>query len=198
MNPNANQQGRAERTHIREASPRDIPGIARAHVDSWQSAYRGIVRDEYLDSLTYEKCIRTWERRLAGDEAPFLYVAVQPGEGIVGFAACGPERKGDAAFAGELHAIYLRPGFERRGIGRRLVAAVARRLLREGISSMLVWVLRDNPARGFYEALGGRRVRERVVVIGDEELVELAYGWDDIQTVAAAGQDEEADEDARA
>ncbi len=44
---------------------------------------------------------------------------------------------------------------------------------------MLVWVLADNPMRRFYEALGGRLLREKKVEIGGVALDEVAYGWRD-------------------
>ena len=37
----------------REARPEDLPDMARIRVDTWKAAYRGIVPDAYLDSLTY-------------------------------------------------------------------------------------------------------------------------------------------------
>jgi hypothetical protein len=42
---------------------------------------------------------------------------------------------------------------------------------------MIVWVLRDNPYRRFYEAVGGEVVSERMISIGEAELPEVAYGW---------------------
>lgn len=42
---------------------------------------------------------------------------------------------------------------------------------------MLLWVLEDNPSRGFYEALGGVRIKQETITIGGTELVEVAYGW---------------------
>ena len=45
---------------------------------------------------------------------------------------------------------------------------------------MLLWVLAENPSRGFYEALGGAEVRQQTITIGGRELVEIAYGWRDI------------------
>ena len=45
----------------------------------------------------------------------------------------------------------------------------------------MLWVLRDNPSRGFYEALGGRVVGEKMQEIGGVAVVEVAYGWDDVE-----------------
>ena len=41
--------------HIRRAIKDDIPGIAKVHVDSWKTAYKGIFADEILDNIAYEK-----------------------------------------------------------------------------------------------------------------------------------------------
>jgi GNAT superfamily N-acetyltransferase len=103
---------------------------------------------------------------------------------IVGFASGGPERSGDAAYGGELYAIYILLPYQQRGIGRRLSFAVVERLARAGIRSMLIWVLADNPARRFYEALGGREVDRKQVEIGGAVLDEVAYGWSDTGVLA--------------
>ena len=83
-------------------------------------------------------------------------------------------------YSGELYAIYLLQTAQREGMGRRLVSAVARRLAESGHQSMMVWVLADNPSRGFYEKLGGNPIAEKLVEIAATQLVEVAYGWDDL------------------
>lgn len=45
---------------IREASVEDAPAIARVTVDTWKTAYRGIIDDNYLDNLTYEDREKGW------------------------------------------------------------------------------------------------------------------------------------------
>jgi hypothetical protein len=43
---------------------------------------------------------------------------------------------------------------------------------------MIVWVMRDNqPARRFYERLGGVYVRTQPTTIGPATLEEVSYGW---------------------
>lgn len=71
---------------------------------------------------------------------------------------------------------------QRRGIGRRLTLTAAERLAQIGVHSMLVWVLAANAARAFHEALGGKLLREKEIVIGEAALVEVAYGWEDVRT----------------
>ncbi len=50
---------------------------------------------------------------------------------------------------------------------------------------MLVWVLEQNPARGFYEHLGGVDLRAKPIQIGGKDLVEVAYGWRDLRTLVS-------------
>ena len=50
----------------------------------------------------------------------------------------------------------------------------------------LVWVLADNPARFFYEGLGGRLVAERTELFWGADVRERAYGWSDLNTVVRA------------
>jgi GNAT superfamily N-acetyltransferase len=164
------------------ATVADATGIARVHVDGWKHTYRGIVPDDYLDGLSCGARERFWADAIASEAADTCaYVARGADGAIIGFASGGRARAGELGFAGELYAIYLDPAHARRGLGRRLVSAVASWLLQHDIGSMLVWVLEDNPARSFYEALGGRAIATQVQRIGGKELVEVAYGWDDIR-----------------
>lgn len=162
---------------IREARPEDAAGIARVHVDSWKSTYRGIVPDEVLDNLSYEE--REEQRRsIFGTRVPgaFSLVAEDVNGDIVGFADAGPARKGDPEYDSEIYAIYLPADVQGQGIGRRLFEEVVRRLRADGYRGMMLWVLADNPSRGFYERMGGRPVRRQTISIG-KELAEIGYGW---------------------
>jgi ribosomal protein S18 acetylase RimI-like enzyme len=160
---------------IREATPDDARAIAGVHVLSWQTTYRSLLSDRYLDSLTVDEHESRWHRLLASGNGD-TFVA-QDGADIVGFASCGRERDQDPIYLGELYAIYLLREHQRRGIGRRLVSTVAERLIELEYRSMLVWVLAANPARAFYEALGGAFVRSRQMELAGETKEEVGYGW---------------------
>ncbi len=40
-----------------------------------------------------------------------------------------------------------------------------------------------NPSRKFCQDLGWKRIKEKVIIIDDVELREIAYGWKDISLV---------------
>jgi GNAT superfamily N-acetyltransferase len=151
------------------------------HVDTWRSAYRGIVPDLYLDGLSYEESERLWQDAIAAG-AGCVFVAQDEG-GIFGFASGGPRERFSREleeYAGELQTVYVLPSHKGTGAGGRLVGAVARHLEDHGVHSMLLWVFAENqPARGFYESLGGVPVAEDGFELGGAWLTEVAYGWQD-------------------
>ncbi len=170
------------RMHIREANVPDAAAIAKVQVDSWRTTYTGVVPAEYLAQLSYEQHEQVWRDILSTQGATeFVYVAEAEVSNIIGFASGGPERSGNIVYKGELYAIYLLEEYQRKGIGGQLVQTIAKRLMQEGLHSMLVWVLTDNPSRDFYSAFGGQRVYEQEITIGDARLVEVAYGWRDMR-----------------
>jgi len=173
---------------IREALPTDSPAIAMVHVDSWRSTYRGIISDEVLDGLSYPDRERMWEGSLTTHRSSnFIYVAEADEGPVVGFAAAGKERAGRTDFPGEIYAIYLLKAYHGRGWGRQLLQAAAGRLAMEGFNGLMLWVLADNPTRGFYEALGGRLLGEQRIQIGPDSLAEVAYGWEDLDELRTQG-----------
>jgi L-amino acid N-acyltransferase YncA len=170
---------------IRAAREADAAGLAHVHVSSWCSTYRGIVPDAHLDGMSVDRSSARWKENLARDtNAGWFTIVAENAGAIIGFASAGPVRTEDPGYTGELGGIYLLASHQRRGTGRRLVAEVARLLRERGLCSMLVWVLRDNPSRAFYEALGGEYVREQIITIGGTDLVEVAYGWKDTAALA--------------
>ncbi len=172
---------------IRYATVDDASGIALVRAESWLGAYRGIVPDEYLDAIDVDEWAER-QRRNMEQQSDDLVAFVAETQGVVaGWAVGGPNREEVCHYAGELYAIYLLPEYQRRGIGRKLAAAVARWLMDQSLDSMILWVLEQNhPARHFYKAMGGRCCGARHTHIAGISLPEVAYGWDDLQLLGAA------------
>ena len=176
---------------IRAAQLNDAAAIARVHVDSWRAAYRDILPASFLAELSYAAREQRWrEWWTQADPQRWLFVAEDDAGRIIGFAGGGPERDAIPGYGGEVYAIYLAPETFRRGIGRRLMAVGAGKLIDQGFGAGLVWALEDNrAARAFYEALGGQLMGAKPVTIGGSTLTEVAYGWSDLRTLCAAGDE---------
>jgi ribosomal protein S18 acetylase RimI-like enzyme len=167
---------------VRPAETDDAAAIARVHVDTWRTTYRGLLSDDFLAALDDAGYEQRWRRTLT-DGTGRVYVA-DDGRSIVGFASGGPERAGEDGFTGELYAIYVLQEAQGHGHGTRLVRAVAQGLRDMGLADMIVWVLRDNgPARHFYERLGGVYVRTQPITIGSALLQEVSYGWKSLDDI---------------
>lgn len=152
---------------IREADPKDAEAIAGIHVRSWQSAYRGLLTDEYLDGLSVPERLEQHRAALSSPGEHRTWVAEEDGV-VVGFAVTGPSQDADAdERTGELYAVYLEPDRFGHGIGRQLSDHAARDLRERGFTTATLWVLESNEgARRFYEREGwtadGLTTTERV------------------------------------
>jgi ribosomal protein S18 acetylase RimI-like enzyme len=168
---------------VRRAELADARAIARVHVETWRTTYRGLLTDDFLASLDEAGYAERWRRVLVDSRNNRVYVA-ENAQGVIGFASGGRERAGEGGYRGELYAIYVLQEAQGDGHGRRLVQAVLGGLRELGLPDMIVWVLRENaPARRFYERLGGVYVREQPITIGPTTLQEVSYGWKRLEDV---------------
>lgn len=169
--------------HLRNVVPEDAASLAHILVTASDVTFRGIVPDKCLE-FTEAESSANWQNMLteglpAGD---FMVIAQLESGPVVGYVWGGP-RPDDALYRGELRQINVLPEHHGRGIGRLLVREVAHRLTEQGIHSMLVEVLRDNPNRAFYERLGGVFVFERPYNWDGVILPSYAYGWTDTRSL---------------
>jgi ribosomal protein S18 acetylase RimI-like enzyme len=174
---------------IREATARDVPALARTHVDTWRETYRGLLPDAYLAGLDAAGREPQWQRAVARPAGQGCVFVVEDEQGgIAGFASGGPHH-GTLGYTGELYTLYLRQAWQGHGLGRALFQAVATRLHEQGQRSLALWVLATNRrARDFYEALGGRFLREQAIVFEGVPLREAGYGWRDIAAIGRTGR----------
>jgi ribosomal protein S18 acetylase RimI-like enzyme len=165
----------------RQALVTDAAGIAAVHVQSWRETYPGMLPDDYLAEMDVRLYEERWLRTLQDPYHRSTVFVVEEAGGVVGFASCGRERDGDDRYDGELYAIYLLTAAQGRGYGRALVEVTADALAMRAMTSMVVWVLRDNAAaRGFYERLGGVYLRERPLdLLPRLDVPEVSYLWAD-------------------
>lgn len=81
-----NKGGEMMEIHIRRAIKDDIRGIAKVHVDSWKTTYKGIFADEFLENITYEQREKQWENIFQQEDTyQYRFVAETSDETIIGF-----------------------------------------------------------------------------------------------------------------
>lgn len=141
---------------IRAARVEDAQAIAATHIASWRSAYRGILPDSQLESLSSTEKEATAQALILSPPEPRHRILVLERGGILqGFAATGPARGESAVGIGEVYAIYLAPAAWGRGMGRLLMGRAQAALGADGFEEGILWVLeRNERARNFYRAGG--------------------------------------------
>lgn len=77
---------------VREARLQDAEAIAQVHVDTWRTAYRGIVPEDYIAKLSYKERERRWVQMLstAAEDQHFIYVSEDGAGQIIAFGGDGP------------------------------------------------------------------------------------------------------------
>src|ERR1700729_400773 len=164
---------------IRTAASADANDIALLHAISWQNTYRGILRDEFLDGPVILDRRELWQARFVGIPPTNQMILVEESAGeIQGFACAFLDA--DPEWGTLLDNLHVLPGLKGRGLGRRLIAAVAENVRLHGLRSTLhLWVYEQNiQARGFYERLGGVITDCVAEAAPDGSRVNaLRYGW---------------------
>jgi L-amino acid N-acyltransferase YncA len=166
---------------IRKATPADARGIAKVHVDSWRTTYKDMFPAEYLQSLSYESREELWNEVIPNGH---VFVVENDQGDIVGFSSGGRERTGNyPGYEGELYAIYILQEYQGNGIGRKLVMPLIEVFKKEGIHSMIVLVLDENPSKYFYQSLGAIEIDQLNDTIAEKEVMELVYGWKSLSII---------------
>ncbi|MGO8874711.1 MAG: N-acetyltransferase family protein [Acidimicrobiales bacterium] len=146
---------------VRAATVADAGAITEAQTAAWQSAYRGIMPDRYLDGLSKDKAGAAQHHRvhIASPNDPRNFSLVAEYEGaVIGWLAAGPSRDDDRHDTeGEVQAIYVHPDYWRSGAGGALMTAALERLTAGGFTEAVLWVFEENRrARRFYGRFGWR------------------------------------------
>lgn len=154
---------------FRDAVAADIPALAELHVTTWNATYN-TARGPTIATRTGQ-----WNQVFAKESRRDFVLVLENGKGrLIGFTWGRPH---EGEFEGELSKIYLRWEYHGLGLGRRMMAETARRFLERGIHSFVLFAELSNPTLGFYDRLGGERLRD------DRGQFSGAHGWRDVRVL---------------
>lgn len=135
---------------IRKATPEDANIYTDCQISCFQSAYKGIVSDEYLSNMLAEKDQRVEKyKKTFKDPGDCEYYCVMYEEKMVGFLIvnknCDKENPG-------IWAIYLVEEFWGKGYGKEMLNFAINELKHVNPNEISLWVFEENyRARRFYE-----------------------------------------------
>lgn len=125
----------------------EIRGKARVAWLAWHETYPGLIAQDYLDTVTVEKC-----EKKAYDHPWNTFVA-KDGERVVGFVFFGDDKEDSSL--GEIFALYVLKEYYGTGLGRRLMDAALEQL--RDRAAVRLWAVKGNGrALRFYEKCGFR------------------------------------------
>lgn len=160
---------------IRPSQASDAPSMSRIYVQTWRDTYLSMVPFGYLYEMSTRRHEQAFMKELTSKQT--VSFVAEDADRIVGFVTGGPERHRNDIYGGEIYTLYVLKLLQRRGIGGKLVAALADQLRQSGIYSMLVRVLKLNPYRRFYRKINGTYLKTENQRFAGETLEVDVYGW---------------------
>ena len=162
------------------ATSADAAAIALLHAQSWRSAYRGLLTDEYLDDHVLRDRTSFWSKRFTAPkpERRLVLKALDAESTLLGFVCVLLDE--EPAWGARLDNLHVNPQLKGTGIGYALFQAA-----REWTAQMMpdapmhLWCVERNlVARRFYDRQGGRVAETATRPIAQGlSLPELRYLW---------------------
>lgn len=139
---------------VRPARASDVADIVRIQLETWRTAYSGVLPDEAFATVSPELATAQWEAAVTEPPTPRHRVLVaQEGNSTVGFVAAEPDA--DDPAAATIGTMLVEPRWGRRGHGSRMLAAMVDHARGDGTQRLTSWVLeRDRASVAFYESAG--------------------------------------------
>jgi GNAT superfamily N-acetyltransferase len=169
---------------LRDATLSDYLSIARLHAQNWQQHYRGIYSDHYLDHEAEEERAAAWHERLATPPNNQQVIVAMQDNTLVGFACLFMNE--NPTFGSYLDNLHVAGSMQKEGVGKRLLQAVAQRILHYGGSAKLyLWVYEANEkARRVYEHLGAVHIETVKQPTKDGATARTCrYAWTDVSVL---------------
>lgn len=157
---------------IRKRIIDDCSAIQHIITKSWNETYKGIVNDEFLNSLKNNEHERINNSISKFNEKDNNYLVLEIDSKVVGFVKYGASK--DKKY-GEINAIYILSEYKGMGLGRKLIESAVKELKKMNYNEYIIGCLDGNKANDFYKHLGGKLIDTRIFKNTGEDLKENVY-----------------------
>ena len=143
-------------TIIRKREATDALELAHAIAVVWNTTYKGIVDDEFLEGLLKNE-EQSKEKLISNiDKQPHYYVLTLQ-EKIIGwiYFTLESDKYKNAA---EIHSLYILKEWQGSGYGKLLYDYAVNIILENGLKKLVIGCLDGNPANEFYKHLVGHYI----------------------------------------
>ena len=156
----------------------DAEAIAKLHTQSWRQTYRGILRDEYLDSTIGEERYAVWQKRFADPVANQRSLVAESDGQLLGFICLFLDE--DPQLGTLIDNLHVASASKGQGIGAGLMREATRLFVPQArLAGFYLDVYQANrSAIHFYERMGGMNVGcEEHDNPGGGRAMTLRYAW---------------------
>ena len=163
---------------IRRKTKEDCAPVVHVATVAWNETYKGIVNDDFLNSLYENEEQRANNSYNNFSEKDDHQLVLEVDNEVVGFVNVGATDDTDYDCCGEVYAIYIIGDYKGKGFGKKLFEAGINELKKMGFNKMLVGCLDNNPSNEFYKHMGGKLIKTRI--FEKLQLPENVYYFDEI------------------
>lgn len=161
---------------IIKPKPTDSLEIAKLIKDGWNSAYKGLISEEFLKNMNIDDMATKWKNNIKTNENIYVYVS---NDKILGVITFGDAKEYATQNIGEIFCLYVKPEEKRKGIGTQLLEFAKNKLIQEGYQKMIIWCLKGNKqGANFYKKCGGTKIKERDYIVKGIKVREEGFMYD--------------------
>lgn len=163
---------------IRKAIKEDSYSVAKLIVSGWQTAYKGLINDNFLNNMSADTMAQKWENNILNqNENSHIYVYEENNK-ILGVVRFGKPADNFENYNSEIHVLYVEPSLKRKGIGTKLFDFAKTYFINNNTTDMIIWCLKTNiPSIKFYEKMGGTIISSRSAVVNNIKLEEVGLSY---------------------
>lgn len=163
---------------IRKKEIKDCAQVEKITTVCWQSTYKGIVNDTFLEYLTTNEQGRV-DRAIENiNDINNITHVIEVNNQVIGFVRFGRTSYKEYKDIGEIFALYVLPEYHRSGYGKSLVNEALNELHKLGYNNAIIGCLSKNKSNEFYKHIGGKLIGTRPFLKTMEVLEENIYYFD--------------------
>lgn len=163
---------------IRQANLSDAKNIATLIVSGWQTAYKGLINQNFLNSMSISKMAEGWSKNITSQNKDNHIFVYENNNKILGVIRFGNPDDENSSYNAEIHVLYVEPSLKRQGIGTKLFNFAKDYFIKNNTINMIIWCLKNNiHSINFYKKMGGKIVGTRKSVVNNIKLEEVGIAY---------------------
>ncbi|MBR3249631.1 MAG: GNAT family N-acetyltransferase [Clostridia bacterium] len=162
--------------NIEKSKKEDCKLIVEFITKVWSETYRGIINDNFLDSLKQTEEDRYINAINKFDEKNNMEYIIKENNEIIAFSKLAKTNDMHGKNI-ELQSLYVLKEYQNRGIGKKLIQNAFKKAKKLGYKKIIVGCLENNKSNDFYKKINGKYIGKREFKLPNQTLYENVYEY---------------------